>query len=92
MDSPDSLLVGQTVAVPAVQDPPVRPGSSLDSSARAHLGPIDADEALELLTRLRPGRELVSSTRSMPSIATTAGKPRPAAPSSRPGRSSPPGR
>ena len=49
------VLVGQT---PLARRFTTRTFSGIESrlAARAHLGPIDADEARELLTRLRPGR------------------------------------
>jgi type II secretory pathway predicted ATPase ExeA len=49
------VLVGQT---PLARRFATRPFAAIESrlAARVHLGPIDADEARELLTRLRPGR------------------------------------
>ena len=60
LDRPDGfaglLLVGQTALVRRLSTWPM---AAIEArlSVRVHLGPIDADEALDLLTRLRPGHE-----------------------------------
>ncbi len=60
LDRPDGfaalLLVGQTALARRFSAHPL---ASIEArlAARVHLGPIDVDEAAELLARLRPGRD-----------------------------------
>ena len=51
-----TLLVGQTSLARRFS---TRPFASIEArlACRIHLGPIDVDEAMELLVRLRPGRD-----------------------------------